>query len=64
MQYLFCGSPLGPEFPTGIIRGTRVTGLRVDARVISLSGSHGSVYRTGDGGATWVKVLSGTSLPE
>lgn len=52
-----------PSKPTGV-RPSDIEISRQDARVMYLSGSHGSVYRTGDGGATWAKVLSGTSLPQ
>ena len=52
-----------PSRPTGV----RLSDLAIshqDARVIYLSGSHGCVYRTGDGGVTWVKVLSTGTLPQ
>jgi photosystem II stability/assembly factor-like uncharacterized protein len=52
-----------PARPTGV-RPSDIEISRQDPRVMYLSGSHGSVYRTGDGGATWRKVLSGSSLPE
>ncbi len=51
-----------PSRPTGV-RPSDLEISRQDARIMYLSGSHGSVYRSGDGGASWVKVLSGTSLP-
>lgn len=52
-----------PARPTGV-RPSDIALSHQDRRVIYLSGSHGSVYRSSDGGATWVKVLSGTALPE
>ncbi len=52
-----------PSRPTGV-RPSDIEISRQDARVMYLSGSHGSVYRTSDGGATWIKVLSGASLPQ
>ena len=52
-----------PARPTGV-RPSDIEISRQDPRVIYLSGSHGSVYRTSDGGATWSKVLSGTNLPQ
>jgi len=51
-----------PSRPTGV-RPSDIEISRQDARVMYLSGSHGSVYRTGDGGASWTKVLRGESLP-
>lgn len=52
-----------PSRPTGV-RPSDLEISRQDPRIMYLSGSHGSVYRTADGGATWTKVLSGTSLPQ
>jgi hypothetical protein len=52
-----------PSRPTGV-RPSDLEISRQDRRIMYLSGSHGSVYRTGDGGATWLKVLSGASLPQ
>jgi photosystem II stability/assembly factor-like uncharacterized protein len=52
-----------PSRPTGV-RPSDIALSHQDPRVMYLSGSHGSVYRSGDGGATWVKVLSGAALPE
>ena len=52
-----------PSRPTGV-RPSDIAISHQDPRVMYLSGSHGSVYRSGDGGATWRKVLSGSSLPE
>jgi photosystem II stability/assembly factor-like uncharacterized protein len=52
-----------PARPTGV-RPSDIELSHQSRRVMYLSGSHGSVYRTGDGGATWVKVLSGARLPE
>ena len=52
-----------PSRPTGV----RPSDLEISGqnpRIMYLSGSHGSVYRTADGGATWTKVLSGTNLPQ
>jgi len=51
-----------PSRPTGV-RPSDIAISHQDSRVMYLSGSHGSVYRTADGGATWRKVLSGTALP-
>ena len=52
-----------PSRPTGV-RPSDIAVSHQNPRVMYLSGSHGSVYRTADGGATWRKVLSGTSLPQ
>lgn len=52
-----------PSRPTGV-RPSDIEISRQNARIMYLSGSHGSVYRTADGGATWTKVLSGTNLPQ
>ena len=52
-----------PSRPTGV-RPSDIEISRQSPRIMYLSGSSGSVYRTGDGGATWSKVLSGTNLPE
>jgi photosystem II stability/assembly factor-like uncharacterized protein len=52
-----------PSRPTGV-RPSDLEISRQDRRVMYLSGSHGSVFRTGDGGATWRKILSGASLPQ
>lgn len=52
-----------PSRPTGV-RPSDLAISHQDRRVMYLSGWHGSVYRTRDGGATWVKVLSGAVLPE
>lgn len=52
-----------PARPTG----TRPSDLEIshqDPRIMYLSGSSGSVYRTGDGGRSWTKVLSGNNLPQ
>lgn len=51
-----------PSRPTGV-RPSDIAMSHQDSRVMYLSGSHGSVYRSGDGGATWRKVLSGAALP-
>lgn len=52
-----------PSRPTGV-RPSDIEISRQNARIMYLSGSHGSVYRTADGGATWAKILSGTNLPQ
>ena len=52
-----------PSRPTGV-RPSDIEISRQDSRIMYLSGSHGAVYRTGNGGATWSKVLSGTTLPQ
>lgn len=52
-----------PARPTGI-RPSDIEISRQDPRIMYLSGSHGSVYRSGDGGASWSKVLSGSNLPQ
>ena len=52
-----------PSRPTGI-RPSDIAVSHQDPRVMYLSGSHGSVYRTGDAGASWRKVLSGAALPD
>jgi photosystem II stability/assembly factor-like uncharacterized protein len=52
-----------PSRPTGV-RPSDIAISRQDRRVMYLSGSHGSVYRTSDGGATWRKVLAGSNLPQ
>jgi hypothetical protein len=52
-----------PSRPTGV-RPSDIAISYQDSRVMYLSGSHGSVYRTADGGAMWHKVLSGTALPQ
>ena len=52
-----------PSRPTGV-RPSDIAISHQDSRVMYLSGSHASVYRSGDGGATWRKVLSGSSLPQ
>ena len=52
-----------PARPTGV-RPSDIAIGHQDPRVMYLSGSHGSVYRTGDGGATWRKVLSASALPQ
>jgi photosystem II stability/assembly factor-like uncharacterized protein len=52
-----------PSRPTGV-RPSDIEISRQDPRIMYLSGSSGSVYRSGDGGASWLKVLSGSSLPE
>jgi photosystem II stability/assembly factor-like uncharacterized protein len=52
-----------PSRPTGV-RPSDIEISRQDARIMYLSGSHGSVYRTSDGGATWSKILSGSNLPQ
>ena len=51
-----------PSRPTGV-RPSDIALSHQNPRVLYLSGSHGSVYRSGDGGAMWEKVLSGTTLP-
>jgi hypothetical protein len=52
-----------PSRPTGV-RPSDIAISHQNSRVMYLSGSHGSVYRTADGGATWRKVLSGATLPQ
>ncbi|MBI4886685.1 MAG: hypothetical protein HY824_06305 [Acidobacteria bacterium] len=52
-----------PSRPTGV-RPSDIALSHQNPRVMYLSGSHGSVYRTSDGGATWRKVLSGADLPQ
>lgn len=52
-----------PANPTGV-RPSDIEISHQNARVLYLSGSHGSVYRSTDGGVSWVQVLSGRSLPE
>lgn len=52
-----------PSRPTGV-RPSDIEISRQDPRIMYLSGSSGSVYRSEDGGASWLKVLSGSSLPE
>jgi photosystem II stability/assembly factor-like uncharacterized protein len=52
-----------PSRPTGV-RPSDIEISRQNPRVMYLSGSHGSVYRSPDGGATWRKVLSASTLPQ
>lgn len=52
-----------PSRPTGV-RPSDIEISLQNSRIMYLSGSHGSVYRTADGGATWTKILSGSSLPQ
>ena len=52
-----------PSRPTGV-RPSDIAISHQDSRVMYLSGSHGSVYRTADSGTTWRKVLSGAALPQ
>jgi hypothetical protein len=52
-----------PSRPTGV-RPSDIEISRQDPRVMYLSGSHASVYRTRDGGLTWTKVLSTDRLPQ
>ena len=52
-----------PARPTGV-RPSDIEISRQDPRIMYFSGSSGSVYRSRDGGASWSKVLSGSSLPE
>ena len=52
-----------PARPLGV-RPSDIEISHQNPRIMYLSGSHGSVYRTNDGGASWTKVLSGSSLPE
>ncbi len=52
-----------PSRPTGV-RPSDLEISRQDPRIMYLSGSSGSVYRSADGGASWSKVLSGSHLPE
>ena len=51
-----------PSRPTGV-RPSDIEISRQDPRIMYLSGSSGSVYRSGDGAASWSKVLSGGNLP-
>jgi hypothetical protein len=52
-----------PAQPTGT-RPSDIAISHQDPRVMYLSGSSGSVFRTGDRGATWTRVLSGDRLPD
>jgi photosystem II stability/assembly factor-like uncharacterized protein len=52
-----------PSQPTGV-RPSDIEISHQDPRIMYLSGSSGSVYRSGDRGASWSKVLSGSNLPE
>jgi photosystem II stability/assembly factor-like uncharacterized protein len=52
-----------PAQPTGI-RPSDIAISHQDPRVMYLSGSSGTVFRTGDRGATWARVLSGDRLPD
>jgi photosystem II stability/assembly factor-like uncharacterized protein len=52
-----------PAQPTGI-RPSDIAISHQDPRVMYLSGSSGTVFRTGDRGATWTRVLSGDRLPD
>jgi photosystem II stability/assembly factor-like uncharacterized protein len=52
-----------PAQPTGV-RPSDIEISHQDPRIMYLSGSHGSVYRSGDGGASWTRVLSGDNLPD
>ena len=52
-----------PASPTGV-RPSDIEISHQDPRVMYLSGSNGSVYRSSDGAATWSKVLSGNNLPQ
>ncbi|MBM3778107.1 MAG: hypothetical protein FJW23_07690 [Acidimicrobiia bacterium] len=51
-----------PSRPTGV-RPSDVAISHQNHRIMYLAGSHASVYRTTDGGATWTKVLSADMLP-
>ena len=51
-----------PANPVGV-RPSDIEISHQDPRVIYLSGSSGSVYRSTDGGASWTKLLSGSGLP-
>ena len=51
-----------PSLPTGV-RPSDIAISHQNSRVMYLSGSHASVYRTADGGITWTKVLSAEMLP-
>ncbi|HYE87933.1 MAG TPA: hypothetical protein VEA16_16330 [Vicinamibacterales bacterium] len=51
-----------PSRPTGV-RPSDIEISRQNPRIMYLSGSHASVYRTSDGGATWTKILSASTLP-
>lgn len=52
-----------PSRPTGV-RPSDIEISRQNPRIMYLSGSNASVYRTSDGGATWTKVLSTSTLPQ
>ncbi len=52
-----------PSRPTGV-RPSDIEISRQDPRVMYLSGSSGTVYRSSDGGFSWSRVLSGSGLPE
>lgn len=52
-----------PAQPTGI-RPSDLEISRQNPRIMYLSGSHASVYRTADGGATWTKILGADRLPQ
>lgn len=52
-----------PSRPTGV-RPSDIEISHQDPRIMYLSGSSGSVYRSGNRGASWSKVLSGSNLPE
>jgi photosystem II stability/assembly factor-like uncharacterized protein len=52
-----------PSRPTGV-RPSDLEISRQDSRVMYLSGSHASVYRTRDGGVTWTKILAADRLPQ
>lgn len=43
---------------------TAIRWSRQDPNVLYLAGSFGSVYKSIDGGVSWRKILSGTSLPQ
>lgn len=52
-----------PSRPTGI-RPSDLEISRQNPRIMYLSGSHASVYRTSDGGQTWTKILAAARLPQ
>jgi len=52
-----------PSRPTGV-RPSDIEISRQDPRIMYLSGSSGSVYRSGNGGASWSRILSASNLPE
>ena len=57
---------LGVNLPSDTVAGSvRLSHLvwSGDPRVLYASGSHGTVYRTSDGGISWARVLIGAALP-